>query len=80
MEKTLGEMLIGRKVMATQDCRGGAENGKIYVIKNDEGALYLGGSNCDCVSTWIPIDFEIIKVEHKHTFTTKCECGEEKKD
>ena len=64
--------------MATQDCTG-AENGKIYVIRNNGGAFYLSGSNCDCVSTWVPIDFEIIEAKHEHTFITKCECGEEKK-
>ena len=73
--KTLGEMLIGMNVRATKDCCG-AEKGKIYVVESDDGYICIGKA-CGCSATWIPLDFEIRKVEHKHKFT-KCECGEEK--
>ena len=75
MKKTLGEMLEGMKVIATKDCHR-AEKGKIYTLRVDsDGDLVI--EDCDCLGTFIPLDFEIRKVEHKHTFT-KCACGEEK--
>ena len=75
MKKTLGEMLEGMKVIATKDCNG-VEKGKIYTIKADScSEPCIEG--CTCSATFIPIDFEIKKAKHKHTFITKCECGEE---
>ena len=75
MKKTLGEMLAGMKVIATIDCNG-AKKGEIYTIKtNHLGELRI--ENCNCSATFIPINFEIKKAKHKHTFT-KCECGEKK--
>ena len=82
---TIANLLVGKRVKATEDCSG-AIAGKIYVVRQDNiGNLAIGdgdgvkiGSGCTCVSSWELLDeINFTPKPHEHSF--KCECGEIKK-
>ena len=74
---TIQQLLIGKKVRATEDCVGSFK-GQVCRIEKYGDILQLKGSDCTCVGAWELLDELHYKPEpHKHSFACS-ECGEKK--